>query len=101
MTLILDTKFTTKAITLAKDSDLLITESSFLENSQNGIKKAKEYKHLTAKQAATIAKESKSKKLILTHYSQKYNLSPKTLLEEAKKTFKNTFIIEDLDKTIV
>lgn len=94
ITIILDTEFNQNAINLAKDSDILITESSFTEKE---IDQAREYKHLTAKQAATIAKKAKAKKLILTHISQRYNANPKVVLDEAKKVFKNTKVANDFD----
>ncbi len=96
LTIILDTLFNKNAITLAKDSDLLIAESSFLENSEKGAKLAQDYKHLTAKQSAQIAKQSKSKKLILTHISERHSNDTHSLVEEAKKVFKNTEIAHDL-----
>ncbi|MDD5193587.1 MAG: ribonuclease Z [Candidatus Nanoarchaeia archaeon] len=92
---ILDTKLCPNAIKLAKDSDLLIAESTFLDNSENGSRLAKDYMHLTAKQAAEIAKKSKAKQLILTHFSQRYDNKEKTLLDEAKKIFPNSKISED------
>ncbi|MDO8564361.1 MAG: ribonuclease Z [Nanoarchaeota archaeon] len=96
LTIILDTLFNKNAISIAKNSDLLITESSFLESSEKGAKLAKDYKHLTAHQSAQIAKKSKSKKLILTHISERYSNDPLILKEEAKKVFKNTEIASDL-----
>jgi ribonuclease Z len=98
---ILDTLMNNNAIKIAKDSDLLITESSFLENSEKGAKLAKDYKHLTAKQAGTIAKKSKSKKLILTHISQRYHHDAQSLKEEAKSIFKNTEIAKELETLII
>ncbi len=98
ITIILDTAMNPNAITLAKDSDLLITESTFLASSENGENLAKEYKHLTAKQAGTIAKKSKSKKLIITHISQRYEKNMKKVLKEAKSVFPNTQLVKDLDK---
>lgn len=98
---IMDTGINENAVKLAENSDLLICESTFLENSENGKKLAKEYKHLTASQAATIAKKSKSEKLILTHLSQRYENKEKLILNEAKKIFKNVSIAEDLDKVEV
>ena len=92
ITIILDTETTNNIIKFAKDSDVLICEATYLNNLKDH---AKLYKHLTAKQAAEIAKKSKSKKLILTHFSQRYK-STKDLEKEAKKTFKNTYISKDL-----
>lgn len=94
VTVILDTALNSNANLIAKNSDLLICDSSFGENFKD---KAKEHNHLTASQAAQIAKKSKSKKLILTHISQRYNNALKSLLGEAKKIFPNAFLVKDLD----
>ncbi len=94
ITIILDTLINENAFKLAENSDVLICESSFTYEDEN---LAKEYLHLTAKDAATIAKKSKSKKLILTHISQRYEHNPAPILEEAKKIFKNTSLVKDLD----
>jgi ribonuclease Z len=96
ISIILDTKLCDNAKKLAKNSDLAIIESTFLENSDNGKRLAGDYKHLTAKQAAQIAKQAKAKQLILTHLSQRYDNKEKFILNEAKKIFSNTVIAEDL-----
>ncbi|MEM0465474.1 MAG: ribonuclease Z [Candidatus Pacearchaeota archaeon] len=95
---IFDTRLCKNAKKLAKDSDLAIIEASFLHESENGNELAKEYKHLTAKQAAEIAKLNNVKKLVLTHISQRYENKENLLLEEAKRIFQNTIIAEDLMK---
>ncbi len=91
VTIINDTGFTDKAIKLAKDSDLLISESTFSINEKQ---KAKDYKHMTTEDAAKIAKKAKVKKLILTHFSQRYK-NAEELKKEAKKTFPNTECAHD------
>jgi len=91
---VLDTLDNKKIVPFVKNSDLLICESSFSSDLQE---KAKEHLHLTSKQAGDIAKKSKSKKLILTHLSQRYEKNPKKILNEAKKVFKNSFLVKDLD----
>ena len=91
VTYITDTEFTKECIKAAKNSDILICESTFSADMEE---KAKEYQHLTSEQAAKIAKLSNSKKLILTHFSQRYR-TPEQLEKEAKKIFKNTTIAED------
>ena len=98
VTIILDTKQNPNTLKIAKNSDLIICESSFSEEEKE---RASEYKHLTAKQAAQIAKKSKSKALILTHLSQRYEYKPEKILAEAKKTFKNTKIANDFDSIIL
>ncbi|MEK6825589.1 MAG: ribonuclease Z [Nanoarchaeota archaeon] len=98
VTIILDTEMNPKTVEIAKDSDLLITESTFAKEEE---KRAKEYKHLTATQAATIAKKAKAKQLILTHISQRYEHVPQIIEKQAKKIFKNTRIAKDLDVVTV
>jgi len=98
ITIVMDTAPNNNAIKLAKNSDILISEASFIEEQRD---KAIKYKHLTVKQAATIAKKAKVKKLILTHNSQRYEKSTKQIVQEAKKIFKNTILANDFDKIIV
>jgi len=90
---ILDTGFTKNILKLAKDSNVLICEST---HGDELIEKAKKFKHLTSKQAALIAKQSKCKELILTHFSQRYK-ETNNLLKEAKRVFKNTSAANDFD----
>ena len=92
VTFILDTSYHINCIKLAKDSDYLIIESTYSDKLKD---KAKEYKHLTAKQAALIAKKANVKNLILTHFSQRYK-NVDELENEAKKEFKNVILATDL-----
>jgi ribonuclease Z len=94
ISIILDTLMNENAVKLAKNSDLIICEASFLSTEKE---KIKEYKHLTAKQAGEIAKKSKSKKLCLVHISQRHEQNKKEILTDAKKFFKDTTIPNDLD----
>ena len=52
---------------------------------------------MTAKNAAIVANQSKAKKLILTHFSNRYS-STSALKKEAQKIFKNTSCAKDLMK---
>jgi len=91
---VLDTSMNSKIISFVKDSDLLIMESSFDSNLKQ---QAKEHLHLTAEQDGEIAKKSNSKKLILTHISERYENNVGILLNDAKKKFKNVSIANDFD----
>ncbi len=91
---VFDTSLNNRIIPFVKNSDLLICESTFGPELKE---KAEGYKHLTVKQTAEIAKMSHSKKLIITHLSQRYNKHPQKILEAAKKTFKNSFLVNDFD----
>lgn len=93
ITYLMDTSVNPNCYRIAKDSDLLISESTYLKIDEQ---KAKERDHMTASQAALIAKKSNCKNLALTHYSQRYKDS--SLFEkEAKKIFKNTKAMNDFD----
>lgn len=97
ITYIVDTSETKNILDLAKKSDLLICESTYLNELKD---QAKERGHLTAKQAGNIAKKAKVDKLIITHFSQRY---PKTtpLLNEARGKFKNTYAAKDFMEVTV
>jgi len=56
---------------------------------------AEKHHHLTAKQAAEIAKEAGAQQLILTHFSARYQ-DLDEFAKEAKAIFPNTLIAEDL-----
>ena len=76
-----------------KGSDLLFCEGMF-ENALEDT--AKEKKHMTAVQAATIARDADVKKMALIHYSPRYtDQELKTLLSEAKTVFPETILSKD------
>lgn len=87
---ILDTYYDKKLIKIAKDSDLLISESTWLEKD-----KLTDKEHLSAKDAGKLAKQAKVKKLILTHFSQRYK-DLNEILKECKKEFNNASLASDL-----
>jgi ribonuclease Z len=91
---VFDTSYDKKISSFVKESDLLICESTFSLEEED---KAKEFRHLTSKQAAEIAKNSKSKKLIITHISQRYSKNTEEILSQAKKYFKNSYLVKDFD----
>ncbi|MAG10846.1 hypothetical protein CMI44_00840 [Candidatus Pacearchaeota archaeon] len=92
---VLDSKSDNEVAGFVSDSDLLIFESTYGDDNK---KIAREYKHMTAEQAAKIAKKAKVKKLILTHLSSRYETKKKEILNESKKVFKKTELARDLDK---
>ena len=94
ISVVLDTLMNNQITPFVKNSDLLICEASFDSSLKE---QAKQHLHLTAFQCGEIAKKSKSKKLFLTHISQRYENNTKVLLKDAKKNFKNTFIANDFD----
>lgn len=95
---ILDTKLCSNAKKSAKNSDLVICESTYSDKDKE---LASKYKHLTSVQAAQIAKQGNAKELILTHISQRYEHHEKILLDEARKIFKNTGLAEDFMNVVL
>ena len=89
-----DTKPCEEMIMLARDSTLLIHESTFVEEDKLN---AEEHAHSTSVDAAYIARESNSKKLILTHISTRYTKEYEDkMLNEAREIFENTELAYDL-----
>ncbi len=88
---VMDTRVCEGAYELARDVDLLICESTYL--SSEG-REAHDHGHMTAAQAATIAKEAGAKKLVLTHFSQRYP-STEPFLAEARPIFENVVAAKD------
>ena len=83
-----DTAFNPEIIDQITGCDLLYHESTFLKKHENLASKTS---HSTAEQAATIAKKSNAKKLILGHFSNRYkNLD--LFIDEAKPIFKNVYL---------
>lgn len=84
---VLDTELCSNVKRLAQDADVLICESTFLNNPQ--------YKHFSVKQAAEIAKKSNVKQLVLTHLSQRYEYEDSVILKQAKKIFPKSRVAKD------
>ena len=77
----------TKSITEhAAGADLFICEGMYGEPGKEA--KAQEYKHMTFKEAAKLAKDAKVKELWLTHYSPSL-VRPEEYMDEVRKIFPN------------
>ena len=87
-----DTRPTDKLVKFFKECDVLVFESTY---SHDKLEKAIENGHSTAAEAAMIAKESKVNKLILTHFSARYD-DTFQLVNEAKLIHDNVEAAEDL-----
>ena len=75
------------------DSDILFCEGMFEAALRDT---AREKKHMTAREAAMIARDSDSHKLCLQHYSPRYSDRELRLLEkEAKEIFPETVLTKD------
>lgn len=86
-----DTAYTEKFLSHIEGVDCLFHEATFLHQD---LPAAKKTMHSTALQAATIAKMANVKRLVIGHYSARYD-DPLPLLEEAKGVFEATDFAAD------
>jgi ribonuclease Z len=87
-----DTRPSEKLRKFFMNCDVLVFEATY---SQKLERKALLNFHSTAKEAAEIAAGSKVKKLLLTHFSARYN-DMQEILREAKSVYGNVSVAEDL-----
>ncbi len=81
-----DTVYDERLINKVKGVDLLYHEATYLKDSPE---RAALRFHATTHQAATIAKKAEVKKLIIGHFSSKYETLD-AFLEESREVFENT-----------
>lgn len=74
-------------------ADALVIEATYLSMEEH---LAREFGHITAAQAAALAREAQVKCLYLTHISRRY--SEKEILAEAAPIFPDTVVARDLDR---
>ncbi|MDR1938085.1 MAG: ribonuclease Z [Tannerellaceae bacterium] len=86
-----DTAFSPDIVSLIKGVDLLYHEATFIEAD---IARAEGTWHSTATQAAEIARRAQVKKLVIGHFSSRYE-SDLTLKQEADKVFPGTILANE------
>jgi len=91
---VIDTRFCNQAIEIAKGARILLCESTYLDRDKD---LAFKHFHLTAKEAAQIAKEAGAEQLILTHFSARY-LQGNEHQNEARKVFPNAYAADDFQR---
>ncbi|WP_202872190.1 ribonuclease Z [Kribbella soli] len=95
---IMDTRLCENVLRLADGADLLVIESTYLSSEAE---LARRFGHLTARQAARVAAECGVRKLVLTHFSQRY-LEPERFYEEAAAEFSGEIVVaSDLSRLSV
>jgi len=91
MAFVMDTRFCENAIKLAEGVDMVVCDSTYLSSEESD---AHKNGHMTAGQAALVAKEANADLLVLTHFSQRYpSLQP--FYEEASKIHPNVVVAKD------
>lgn len=92
--IVIDTLPCSGAIKAAQGAKLLLCEATYTEEHRD---LARKHRHLTAAQAAEIAKQAGAQHLVLTHFSARYqDLSP--LEQEARSIFPRSDVAEDLKR---
>lgn len=86
-----DTRYMPQLHELIKGVNTLYHESTY---ASDYVARAAQYFHSTASQAATVARDAQVGKLILGHYSARYN-DEIPLLNEARQIFANTHLADE------
>lgn len=89
---ITDTKYCPNSVKLGMNTNVLFHEATFSESLSE---KAAETGHSTAKDAARVANEAKTKLLVITHFSARYT-NEYVLLREARDDFFPTWVATEL-----
>jgi len=92
ITYAIDTRPTPQVVRLANRSDLLVHDSCFDDSASL---KARDYGHSTAREAAHVARKSKSRRLALVHISAMYE-DASHLLAQARRVFPETILPKDM-----
>lgn len=90
--IVIDTLPCAGALQAAQGASLLLCESTYLKEHEH---LAHEYHHMTAEEAAQIAKKAGVKLLVLTHFSARYQQLD-GFEKEARAIFPQTIVAEDL-----
>jgi ribonuclease Z len=89
---ITDTRYAPNSVKLAMNTNVLFHEATFSDSLSD---KAEETGHSTAKDAARVANEAKTKLLVITHFSARYT-NEYVLLREARDDFFPTWVATEL-----
>lgn len=76
----------------AQSADVLVIEATYIDE-ERGL--AREFGHITARQAGQLALAAGVRELVLTHISRRY--SAQQILEEARAIFPSTSVARDFD----
>ncbi|HEY8376850.1 MAG TPA: ribonuclease Z [Nannocystis sp.] len=90
---VMDTRMCENALALARGADLLVCEATYLSCDAE---LAHDHGHLTAAEAATIARDAGVRRLVLTHFSQRYT-DIEAFVAEARAIHPDTVAARDCD----
>ncbi len=90
---IMDTRLCDSAVELSRGVDVLVAESTYMNEHQH---EATDHGHMTAADAATLAKRADAGFLVLTHFSQRYG-DFADFAAEAKPIFSEVAAVRDGD----
>jgi ribonuclease Z len=89
---VMDTRRCDAAAELAEGADMLVCEATFVSGEED---LAEAYGHLTAAQAAALARDAGVRLLVLTHYSQRHP-DEQAFLDDARAVFADVVAARDL-----
>lgn len=77
-------------------ADVLVIEATFLAQDAEA---ARAFGHITAQEAAALARDTGVRALILTHVSRRYR--ERDIVQEAQRVFPDTFVARDMDHFVL
>lgn len=86
-----DTRYMPTLYERLKNVDLLYHESTY---GDDNMQMAETYYHSTARQAACVARDAGAKRLLLGHYSSRYD-NEEVLLKQAQEVFPDTYLANE------
>jgi ribonuclease Z len=93
LSLVFDTRYKLDLKKFVKGSTILVNEANYFDEDEL----AREHGHMTAMQAAGLAKDAKVDKLLLFHFSQRLEAIMKDVEKSVRKKFKESVLCRDFD----
>ena len=87
-----DVGSTDDLVSVCRDADALVIEATYLDEEAE---MARDFAHLTARHAASLAQRANVRQLFLTHISRRYR--ERDVLAEAQAVHPTTFVARDFD----
>ena len=87
---------TMSLVEVVQEADAMVIESTYLKPETQ---MARQFGHITAAEAAELARKAQVKQLYLTHVSRRYR--ERDIQAEAQAIFPNTTVVRDLDRVQV